>query len=47
MEMKNYNISVFGAQWIYEEILPKGYKVLVYSGNSDMIVPTVGTQRWI
>ena len=42
-----YERSVFGSQWTYKDILQKGYKVLVYSGNSDSLVPTVGTERWI
>lgn len=43
----NYTKSVFGSQWIYPMIIEKGYQVLIYSGNSDTIVPTVGTHRWV
>ena len=28
-------------------MLSQGYRVLVYSGNSDSMVPSVGTERWI
>lgn len=36
-----------GSFWIYPLLKANGYKVLVYSGDTDGAVPTYGTQRWI
>jgi hypothetical protein len=30
-----YQRSVFGSFWIMNELINSGYKLLVYSGNSD------------
>ena len=43
----NYTRGVFGSQWIYPSLLDRGYRILIYSGNSDTGVPTIGTHRWI
>lgn len=36
-----------GSFWIYPLLKANGYKILVYSGDTDGAVPTYGTQRWI
>lgn len=43
---KNYKRSEEGSIGIYVN-LRKKYKVLVYSGDTDMAVPTYGTRDWI
>lgn len=36
-----------GSYWIYPLLKANGYKILVYSGDTDGAVPSYGTQRWI
>ena len=43
----NYNLSMNGSQWIWEELHGEGYRLLKYSGDTDGSVPTIGTEKWI
>lgn len=43
----NYTLDPLGSQYIWEALLGKGYKLLKYSGDKDMAVPTMGTENWI
>ena len=43
----NYTRNETGTAWIYDQLRGKGYKMLFYSGDTDSIVPTYGTQQWI
>eukprot|EP00828_Plagiopyla_frontata_P006656 TRINITY_DN1295_c0_g1_i4.p1 TRINITY_DN1295_c0_g1~~TRINITY_DN1295_c0_g1_i4.p1 ORF type:complete len:515 (+),score=44.11 TRINITY_DN1295_c0_g1_i4:205-1749(+) len=37
-----------GSYWIYKELIPeKKYRVMIYSGNTDLAVPIAGTRAWI
>ena len=47
MDGFNYTINETGSAWIYNNLRGKGYKMLMYSGDTDSIVPTLGTQQWI
>ncbi len=42
-----YPFSVEGSIWIYTILKPYGYKLMHYSGDTDGVVPTIGTRRWI
>lgn len=43
----NYTPNPNASYWIYPHMIQKGYRILVYSGDSDGSVPTIGTIRWI
>mmetsp|Transcript_26636 Transcript_26636/g.23601 ORF Transcript_26636/g.23601 Transcript_26636/m.23601 type:complete len:173 (-) Transcript_26636:193-711(-) len=43
----NYTPSQNASYWIYPHMISKGYKILVYSGDTDGSVPTEGTMKWI
>lgn len=48
-EELNYDeAGSIGSFWIYKELIPlQQYKILVYSGDTDASVSTLGTQRWL
>ena len=43
----NYTPNPDASYWIYPHMIQKKYRILVYSGDSDGSVPTIGTIRWI
>jgi serine carboxypeptidase-like clade 2 len=43
----NYPFSREASIWIYTILRPYGYKMMHYSGDTDGVVPTLGTRRWI
>lgn len=44
----NYSLDPLGSQYIWEALRADGsYKLLKYSGDKDMAVPTMGTENWI
>lgn len=43
----NYNFVREGSIWIYPVLRPYGYQMLVYSGTTDGVIPTIGTRIWI
>jgi len=44
----NYNVSWNNASyWAYPILIKNQYKILVFSGDTDGCVPTIGTMRWI
>ena len=42
----NYNISEKASQWIYSTLKGK-YRMMHYSGTTDGVVPTIGTEAWM
>jgi len=47
MENVKYQRGINGSVGLYPYIRDNGYKMLFYSGTSDSLVPTQGTQQWI
>lgn len=43
MDGFNYTVNETGSVWLYNSLRGKGYKMLMYSGDTDSIVPTLGT----
>jgi len=43
----NYTQNEKASFWTYPLIKEYGYKILVYSGDTDGVVPTLGTWKWI
>lgn len=43
----NYTPGQNASYWVYQLLVNKGYKMMVYSGNTDASVPTIGTKRWL
>jgi hypothetical protein len=43
----NYHFNRSGSVWTYPLIKEYGYRIMVYSGDADEMVPTIGTWRWI
>lgn len=42
-----YDSNLFSVVHYHEELLKRGYRALIYSGDHDMMIPYVGTQTWI
>ena len=42
-----YEIQDKGSIWVYPTLLKEGIRILVYSGDTDAIVPFNGNQAWI
>ena len=42
-----YEIQDKGSIWTYPTLLKEGIRILVYSGDTDAIVPFNGNQAWI
>eukprot|EP00828_Plagiopyla_frontata_P047170 TRINITY_DN864_c0_g1_i4.p1 TRINITY_DN864_c0_g1~~TRINITY_DN864_c0_g1_i4.p1 ORF type:complete len:250 (-),score=18.49 TRINITY_DN864_c0_g1_i4:111-860(-) len=36
-----------GSYWIYKHLVNRGYKIYIYSGNTDLCVPVTGTRKWL
>ena len=43
----NYSPGPNASYWIYPHMIQKGYKILVYSGDTDAEVPIEGTIMWV
>ena len=43
----NYPFSYEASIWIYRILIRYGYQMMHYSGDTDGVVPTLGTRRWI
>ncbi|CAL1395783.1 unnamed protein product [Linum trigynum] len=43
----NYNSDVSSSFKYHVHLSTKGYRSLIYSGDHDMVVPSMGTQAWI
>jgi len=43
----HYQVQKRGSIWIYKAMRRMNYKMLFFSGDTDGIVPTLGSQRWI
>ena len=44
---KRYIIKDRGSIWAYPTLIKEGIRILVYSGDTDAIVPFNGNQKWI
>ena len=42
-----YTQTTTGSIGLYDEIKATGIRILHYSGNTDLTVPTTGTREWI
>ena len=42
-----YNNTMKGSYWTYPTLIKEGLRILVYSGDTDAIVPFNGNQKWI
>ena len=43
----NWKFQKEGSVFIYNMLKAAGIRVLIYSGDTDMMVATVGTEEWI
>ncbi len=43
----HYNINKAGSYFIYAKLIEHKLRILIYSGDSDSVVPTNGTEKWI
>ncbi|XP_048135619.1 putative serine carboxypeptidase-like 52 [Rhodamnia argentea] len=46
-ESLSYTYTVTDVVDYHEELLKRGYRALIYSGDHDMVIPYVGTLAWI
>ena len=44
---KRYIIKDRGSIWAYPTLIKEGIRILVYSGDTDAVVPFNGNQKWI
>ena len=44
---KRYNTLDDGSIWTYPYLIKEGIRILVYSGDTDVVVPFNGNQQWI
>ena len=42
-----YHIQKEGSSYLYNLLKSAGVKIIVFSGTTDLMVPTYGTERWI
>ncbi len=43
----SYKLQKEGSTYIYNVLKASGIKILVFSGTTDLMVSTYGTERWI
>ncbi|XP_059445738.1 serine carboxypeptidase-like 18 isoform X2 [Corylus avellana] len=43
----SYTDNVFSTLDYHRNLIKKGYRMLIYSGDQDMVIPYVGTHAWI
>ncbi|XP_062176462.1 serine carboxypeptidase-like 18 [Alnus glutinosa] len=43
----SYTDNIFSTLNFHRNLIKKGYRMLIYSGDQDMIIPYVGTHAWI
>lgn len=43
----SYNFQKEGSYFIYPLLIANGYKILKYSGDTDGVVATLGTHKWL
>jgi len=44
---RTYDQGTKGSYFLYEKLISNKLKILIYSGDSDAVVPFNGTQKWI
>ncbi len=44
---QRYIIQDKGSIWAYPTLISSGIRILIYSGDTDMVVPFNGNQGWI
>jgi len=44
---RNYTSYDRGSLYLYPDLISAKYRILIYSGDADAAVPTLGTLRWI
>ena len=44
---ERYNVLDEGSIWTYPTLIKEGIRILVYSGDTDIVVPYNGNQAWI
>ncbi|XP_062177458.1 serine carboxypeptidase-like 1 [Alnus glutinosa] len=43
----SYTDNIFSTLNFHRNLIKKGYRMLIYSGDQDMVIPYVGTHAWI